>query len=141
MHTLIIEDDEGRATVVPLIRDELTIGRMEGNAIRLTERNVSRKHARLFRQGDALYVEDLGSYTGVRINGARIDRTTALCDGDHLTIGDYKLAVRTYVRDGVGLAPGAGAATGGVSTRTSAAAHGEGEEDTDLLSTREVPVH
>src|ERR1700690_356994 len=97
MHTLIIEDDEGRATVVPLIRDELTIGRMEGNAIRLTERNVSRKHARVIRQGDALFVEDLGSYTGVRVNGVRIDQRTTLCDGDQVTIGDYKLAIRTEI--------------------------------------------
>ena len=141
MHKLIIEDDEGRATVVPLIRDELTIGRMEGNAIRLTERNVSRRHARLFRQGDALYVEDLGSYTGVRINGARIDRPTALCDGDHLTIGDYKLGIRAEVRDAASVAPGAGATTGGVSPRSGAPTVGQGGEDTDLLSTREVPIH
>ena len=38
---LIIEDDEGRKTVVPFARDEITIGRQEGNTIRLTERNVS----------------------------------------------------------------------------------------------------
>src|SRR6202040_939631 len=30
---LIIEDDEGRKTVVPLVRDEITIGRQEGNTI------------------------------------------------------------------------------------------------------------
>ena len=47
MYKLIIEDDEGKTTVVPLIRDEITIGRKEGNTIRLTERNVSRRHAKL----------------------------------------------------------------------------------------------
>ena len=50
MHKLIIEDDEGKAVVVPLIRDEISVGRQEGNTIRLTERNVSRKHARLVRR-------------------------------------------------------------------------------------------
>ncbi len=40
MVKLIIEDDEGKTTVVPLIRDEITIGRKEGNTIRLTERNA-----------------------------------------------------------------------------------------------------
>ena len=69
MHKLIIEDDEGRTTVVPLVRDELTIGRKEGNAIRLTERNISRTHARLSRKNGAIFIEDLGSYTGVRVNG------------------------------------------------------------------------
>ena len=47
MFKLTIEDDEGKTTVVPLARDEITIGRLEGNTIRLTERNVSRRHARL----------------------------------------------------------------------------------------------
>ncbi len=44
---LIIEDDTGKAMAVPLTRDEVTIGRKEGNTIRLTERNVSRFHAKL----------------------------------------------------------------------------------------------
>ena len=44
MFKLSIEDDEGKTTVVPLARDEMTVGRLEGNTIRLTERNVSRKH-------------------------------------------------------------------------------------------------
>ena len=47
MWKLAIEDDEGKQTVVPLTRDEYTIGRKDGNTIRLTERNVSREHARL----------------------------------------------------------------------------------------------
>jgi pSer/pThr/pTyr-binding forkhead associated (FHA) protein len=137
MHTLIIEDDEGRATVVPLIRDELTIGRMEGNAIRLTERNVSRKHARLIRQGDALFVEDLGSYTGVRVNGVRIDQRTTLCDGDQVTIGDYKLAIRTEIgAEDAEETPLAGEADRPPTAQASAAG-----EDSDLMSTRQVPVH
>ena len=94
MHKLIIEDDEGRTTVVPLVRDELSIGRKEGNAIRLTERNVSRQHARLSKKNGAVIVEDLSSYTGVRINGIRIESPTAVHDGDQVSIGDYKLTVR-----------------------------------------------
>jgi len=91
---LIIEDDEGRKTVVPFIRQEITIGRQEGNTIRLTERNVSRHHARLFRQNGAILVEDLGSYNGIRINGERIEGKTAVHDGDLIQIGDYDLAIQ-----------------------------------------------
>ena len=94
MHKLIIEDDEGRTTVVPLLRDELSIGRKEGNTIRLTERNVSRRHARLFKQDGGICVEDFGSYTGVRVNGVRISTPTTLRDSDQILIGDYKLSVR-----------------------------------------------
>lgn len=94
MVKLIIEDDEGRKTVVPFIRQEITIGRQEGNTIRLTERNVSRHHARLFRQNGAILVEDLGSYNGIRINGERIEGKTAVHDGDLIQIGDYDLAIQ-----------------------------------------------
>src|SRR3954469_4191907 len=89
---LIIEDDEGRKTIVPFSRDEISIGRLEGNTIRLTERNVSRRHARLIRQSDAILIEDLGSYNGVRVNGEKVDRT-AIRAGDVIEIGDYDLAI------------------------------------------------
>ena len=91
MLKLIIEDDEGRKTVVPFIRDEITIGRQEGNTIRLTERNVSRRHARLFRQNGSILVEDLGSYNGVRVNGERVVGHAPIHDGDLIEIGDYDL--------------------------------------------------
>jgi pSer/pThr/pTyr-binding forkhead associated (FHA) protein/tetratricopeptide (TPR) repeat protein len=94
MHKLIIEDDEGKAVVVPLIRDEISIGRQEGNTIRLTERNVSRRHARLVRREGRYVLEDLGSHTGTRINGSAIKAAVPLNDGDHIVIGDYKLAIK-----------------------------------------------
>jgi len=90
---LIIEDDEGRKTVVPFVREEITIGRQEGNTIRLTERNVSRRHARLVRQNGTVHVEDLGSYNGIRINGEKISGRMQLSDGDLVQIGDYDLAI------------------------------------------------
>lgn len=94
MLKLIIEDDEGRKTVVPFVRDEITIGRQEGNTIRLTERNVSRRHARLSRLNGHVSIEDLGSYNGIRINGDRIAGRVQVTDGDLIQIGDYDLAVQ-----------------------------------------------
>jgi ABC transport system ATP-binding/permease protein len=92
---LIIEDDEGRKTVVPFVRDEITIGRQEGNTIRLTERNVSRRHARLFRQNGHIAVEDLGSYNGIRLNGDKISGQTTVHEGDLIQIADYDLSVQS----------------------------------------------
>jgi len=95
MYKLVISDDEGHATVVPLLRDEITIGRQEGNTIRLTERNVSRSHARLLKRNGSYIVEDLGSYNGVTVNGERIDAKAELASGDQLGIGDYGLAFQS----------------------------------------------
>jgi len=91
---LIIEDDEGRKTVVPLIRDEMTIGRQDGNTIRLTERNVSRRHARLLKEDGSVLIEDLGSYNGVRVNGEKIEGPTKIKEGDLVEIGDYDLGIQ-----------------------------------------------
>ena len=98
MLRLIIEDDEGKTTVVPLIRDEITIGRKEGNTIRLTERNVSRRHARLVRTGEGadhtIIVEDLDSYNGIKLNGDKVASKCTMRPGDLIQIGDYSLALQ-----------------------------------------------
>ena len=94
MYKLIIEDDEGKTTVVPLIRDEITIGRKEGNTIRLTERNVSRKHARLLKQNGAVFIEDVSSHNGIKLNGDKIDGRASVGEGDRIQIGDYQLALK-----------------------------------------------
>ena len=94
MYKLIIEDDEGKTTEVPIIRDEITVGRKEGNTIRLTERNISRRHARITRQNNALYIEDLLSYCGIKVNGDRIQGKVAVGDGDRVQIGDYQLSIK-----------------------------------------------
>jgi ABC transport system ATP-binding/permease protein len=93
MLKLVISDDEGKTTVVPLARDEITIGRKEGNTIRLTERNVSRRHARLHRRQSEFVIEDLASYNGIVLNGARLAETRPVRHGDQILIGDYKLQI------------------------------------------------
>lgn len=93
MLKLVISDDEGKTTVVPLVRDEVTIGRKEGNTIRLTERNVSRRHARISRRESNFVLEDLASYNGIVLNGARLGDARPVKHGDQILIGDYKLQI------------------------------------------------
>lgn len=94
---LIEEDDPAMKRVVPLDRPAISIGRKPGNSILLGERNVSRHHARLVREGDAVEIEDLNSYTGVLLNGQRISGRAPLQEGDRVQIGDYRLALRRVV--------------------------------------------
>jgi pSer/pThr/pTyr-binding forkhead associated (FHA) protein len=96
---LIIEDDEGRRTVIPLFRDELTIGRADENVVRLSDKDVSRKHARLVRRRGQMYVEDLSSLTGVRVNGQRIHGRRPVHAGDLIEIGRYDLIVESSPGD------------------------------------------
>jgi pSer/pThr/pTyr-binding forkhead associated (FHA) protein len=98
MYKLVISDDEGKTTVVPLIRDEITIGRKEGNTIRLTDRNVSRFHAKVIRSEESFVIEDLGSMGGTNVN-AKVLRSEAqvITSGDQVSIGDYSLSIRSDV--------------------------------------------
>jgi pSer/pThr/pTyr-binding forkhead associated (FHA) protein len=103
MYKLVISDDEGKTTVVPLIRDEVTIGRREGNTIRLTDRNVSRSHARLVRDEQGVFVlNDQQSRNGTKVNGELVGaKSRKIKASDQITIGDYSLSIRTDVADGV----------------------------------------
>jgi pSer/pThr/pTyr-binding forkhead associated (FHA) protein/Tfp pilus assembly protein PilF len=96
---LIIEDDEGYTTVVPLVKDEISIGRKEGNLIRLTERNVSRHHACVVQSAGSVFIDDLDSYNGIKINGERVSARTTLNEGDLIEIGDYHLALQVLDED------------------------------------------
>jgi pSer/pThr/pTyr-binding forkhead associated (FHA) protein/tetratricopeptide (TPR) repeat protein len=91
---LIIEDDEGHRTVIPFVRDELTIGRHEGNVVRLAEKNVSRKHGRLLREAGRFFIEDLGSFTGIRVNGEKIAGKRLVREGDLIQISEYDLSLQ-----------------------------------------------
>ena len=91
---LIIEDDEGRKTVVPVVRDEITIGRNDANIVRLEEKDVSRQHGRLVRESGHYYIEDLNSFTGIRVNGEKIIGKRLLHDGDLIQISEYDLILQ-----------------------------------------------
>lgn len=90
---LVISDNEGAMAVVPLVRDEIAIGRKDGNTIRLTERNVSRQHCRIQRGESGFVIHDLGSYNGVLVNGQRIEGEAPIKPGDEIRVGDYTLVL------------------------------------------------
>jgi two-component system, NtrC family, sensor kinase len=63
-----------------------TIGREAGNAIRLDDHEVSRRHAEIRRVGAAFIVGDLKSSNGTFLNDGRVERAE-LADGDRIRIG------------------------------------------------------
>jgi len=68
--------------------DELTIGRSPGCGVSTPEDiYTSTLHARLFRRGDQLWVEDLGSTNGTFVNREQITQAVRLGKGDLLQIG------------------------------------------------------
>lgn len=91
MWKLTIEDDEGKPTSLPLVHDEYTLGRGETNAIRLTDRNVSRKHSVLKKTDNGWVLADVQSYNGTFVNNERVVGERAVGSGDVMMVGDYRL--------------------------------------------------
>ncbi|MFA5625592.1 MAG: FHA domain-containing protein [Bradymonadales bacterium] len=97
MLRLLIEDFEGKSKLAPINPEtaDITIGRKEGNVIRLKERNVSRRHARLYAGADGIYVEPVEARYGIKVNSSKIDGPMRVSFGDEIRIGDYRL----YLQD------------------------------------------
>ncbi len=68
--------------------DLITVGREVGNGIVLDQDStVSRRHAQFLKQGDTVFVEDLGSTNGTFVNGVRISAPTPVRPGDTVQFG------------------------------------------------------
>ncbi len=91
MWKLTIEDDEGKQTVLPLAQEEYGIGRGEANAVRLTDRNVSRNHATIKKNGTGWILKDHQSYNGTYVNSARVVGESPLKSGDVVNLADYRM--------------------------------------------------
>ncbi len=68
----------------------VTMGRLPECAVVLDDPNVSRRHAQVRREGDAVFVVDLGSTNGTRVNGVVV-REHRLVSGDVISVGNTAL--------------------------------------------------
>jgi Protein of unknown function (DUF3662)/FHA domain len=70
----------------PLARDVTTIGRAKDCDIAIDDSSVSRRHAELRVDGDAVWIVDLDSTNGTEVNGRPIERAR-LEHGDRVVLG------------------------------------------------------
>jgi hypothetical protein len=73
---------------------ETVVGRDIDCGLRFTDPAVSRRHLRLIRRSDEVFVEDLGSANGTHVNGRRVCRAVRLQHGDTLVIGTRRIVLR-----------------------------------------------
>jgi serine phosphatase RsbU (regulator of sigma subunit)/pSer/pThr/pTyr-binding forkhead associated (FHA) protein len=65
---------------------ELVIGRSTKCDLSISDRFLSRQHARMFRSGNDWMIEDLGSRNGTFVNGERISSTKRIRPGDTIAM-------------------------------------------------------
>ena len=90
MARLLVRQDQQILRNIRLYSADLKIGRASECEIQLSDPEVSRKHARITLVDGVYYLEDLGSRSGVFLNGEKIQRAQ-LHSGDKLTIHSFQL--------------------------------------------------
>jgi pSer/pThr/pTyr-binding forkhead associated (FHA) protein len=82
----------GNSVELPL--GETVVGRDVGCRLRFNDPAVSRRHLRFIRRANEVFVEDLKSSNGTRLNGRPVMSPTRLDDGDAIMVGGRTLFIR-----------------------------------------------
>lgn len=90
--TLRIVDGPERGRVYDQVATPITIGREEGNVVRLNDERVSRFHLKIHENDDAVIATDLDSTNGTSINGELV-QIWEIKPGDMITVGRSTLLV------------------------------------------------
>ena len=95
MYAVVITDEGGVRRRLDFSKPELTVGRVQGNDIVLSKRNVSKQHARLTLEDDQAVVVDLNSTNGTWVNGRKITSAQPLKHGDKIYIADFIITLES----------------------------------------------
>lgn len=85
----------GGGDPIPLLKKQLLVGRRESCDIVLRFANVSAHHCQLFFDSGYLYVRDMQSSNGIKINDVKMDKgaTQRVDPGDILAVAKHKYRV------------------------------------------------
>ncbi|HSO35761.1 MAG TPA: ATPase, T2SS/T4P/T4SS family [Labilithrix sp.] len=110
MFAIIISEKGGAERKESFDKNEINVGRVQGNDLMLPKGNVSKHHARLLFRDGRFIVTDLKSTNGTYVNGRKIAQATIVREGDKIYIGDFVLRLET---NGAQAAPVLEATSGG----------------------------
>jgi pilus assembly protein CpaF len=91
MFSIIISEKGGAERRETFDKNEINVGRVQGNDLMLPKGNVSKHHARLLFRDGRFIVTDLKSTNGTYVNGRKIAQATIVREGDKIYIGDFVL--------------------------------------------------
>lgn len=85
---------------IPLVRDQMTIGRRESCDICLRFPNISGRHCELTFKEGYWEVQDLKSTNGIRVNGERVEKKV-LRPGDTISIASRSYTIEYALQAGM----------------------------------------
>src|SRR5271157_5128230 len=91
MFTIVISEKGGAERREAFDKNEINVGRVQGNDLMLAKGNVSKHHARLLYRDGRFIVTDLKSTNGTYVNGRKISQATIVRQGDKIYVGDFVL--------------------------------------------------
>src|SRR5437016_4960936 len=91
---LVFTSEPRAGEVVDIDAGKLTIGRIAGNELQLSDEKISRHHAVIeVQDAGRVLLRDLGSRNGTFVDGRRISGSCVLKGGEQLRLGDQQLRV------------------------------------------------
>ncbi|MAR92080.1 MAG: FHA domain-containing protein [Pseudomonadota bacterium] len=90
---LKLQFKDQRQAPVWLVETVTGLGSDPGNHIVIRDEGVEPRHAEIHKQGDALYLSDLGSRLGTQVNGQPIKQHFQLRAGDSIRLGPVELQI------------------------------------------------
>lgn len=89
MFSVVITEKGGAQRRMEFDKNEITVGRVQGNDVILGKGNVSKRHSRIVLKDGRFIVVDLKSTNGTYVNGRKITSPLVVKPGDKIYIGDF----------------------------------------------------
>ena len=97
---VIIHEKGGQPRRQEFDKNEVTIGRVQGNDIILPKQNVSKRHSRVVVKDGKFIIVDLKSTNGTYVNGRKIASPMVIKETDKIYIGDFILSAEPMDGEG-----------------------------------------
>jgi len=97
MLTILLKFNDKILKTIESDKNEIMIGRNAANDIAIENLAVSKQHARIVKQDEAYYIEDLDSTNGTYLNKIRITKKD-LKNNDIIIIGKHSLEIHFVKR-------------------------------------------
>jgi serine phosphatase RsbU (regulator of sigma subunit)/pSer/pThr/pTyr-binding forkhead associated (FHA) protein len=98
MYRLRVFPSQGEDFEIPLENESTVIGRVSDSDLVVKDRFLSRQHARLHREGNQFWIEDLSSANGTWVNDRRVENRTEVRPGDEIRLSTSYI---TLLSDGL----------------------------------------